>query len=212
MGTTLTKRSLIIIVLLILFLALFYFYYFVLVEMKQEIRDKEAEIRASEDQIQMVASAIQKKKAQQPMPEFRISEIIESIPYWDNEEQLVRDFRRAQSLSGVTIENISFSISDGNTLYQFTNSEEPIFPTLKEVEINLVVNGSYQNIKEFVKSIQQFSRLLLIRSSSYTSEAQMLQMNLSLTGYFDPTFQQWLDQEKLKNEGTNESSRDATNP
>lgn len=192
MENVLKNRSLQLFVVVILFLAILAFYFGILQPANQEITAQNAEIQTVNKQISILTKKVAEKNAN--ISNISFDKIQASLPIWDNTEELTLNLSALSHKTNVVVNNLAYAIGEGNTLQPLFESEKPVYPDVKEVTINITINGTYDNIYAWIDQLDQLPRLISIGSInlekpiSNTFDASKIVAALTLTAYFDPSY------------------------
>lgn len=218
MGEKQRQSTLVLLSLLFVLLAVYYFFYYQpSVEEKQQVEIQLAQVTAKMQQ----ATGKEKVEAGKP-PQEKVQKIAEQIPVEPYTEQLVLDLGKLQSIGQVELVNVTFengkdvNVKELASIFAPANKEkdakntkdtavsQQTLPgqTIKSVEMNLSIKGSYKDIYTFVSELQNVSRYLRVDELSFTSprkddfiipKKNVLDASLKLTSYYAPQYAPLLD-------------------
>jgi Tfp pilus assembly protein PilO len=97
----------------------------------------------------------------------------EAIPVQPQITTLIKQLETLGKYSGVTV--------DGIQLSQVNLMNKKIVPSQESIDFSIAVSGEYQNLKNFLKSISSFRRVILIDNFGFkTGKTDKLTLYLSL--------------------------------
>ncbi|QGQ96686.1 hypothetical protein EHS13_18275 [Paenibacillus psychroresistens] len=192
MGNVRKNRSLLLFCVIILFVGLLAFYYLGFESSKKELETQDSDIKSLNQQITILTKKANEKKA--ALASFPEKEVQAALPLWDNTEQLTIDLSKTSEKTNVDMNNLTYSLNDVNQLQVLFGSETPVLPSVKEVKISLVLNGTYNQIADWLNEVQMLPRLITIEGfnlekplADHITENK-ISANLSITSYYDPSY------------------------
>ncbi|MCP6719500.1 MAG: type 4a pilus biogenesis protein PilO [Patescibacteria group bacterium] len=122
--------------------------------LKQEVFKKEAEIKSQEEYFQDIEKISEELNKYQ----LSLSKIESAIPQDRSLPEVLGFFQKAASQAGLIVERVSPT---------FTSSDE--IEGIKLSRVNLVLEGTYSGLKNFLSIIEKSSRLVEVDNIFFTS-------------------------------------------
>ncbi|MNO37896.1 Pilus assembly protein, PilO [compost metagenome] len=187
-------RSPIVMGVLILFLMLFAFYMLGVQPTNKEISAQNAEISQLEKEAEILQTKINELKSSATSLDSEQQELLAALPKGDDSEGLIDDLRAVGMSSQARLKDVSFILDEANPIQQMTGSAEVLFPTVKQVKMTAVVEGTYTSIRQWMDELQTLVRIVNVDSfnfqQSYEERAKdspesILTANVAFTAYYE---------------------------
>ncbi|WP_028987460.1 type 4a pilus biogenesis protein PilO [Thermicanus aegyptius] len=190
-----TKTFPLILLLLLLFIGAYLLYFFLFQGKEEKLASLTQEIKQKGDMVLQLNRLVKEKVESQPKQDDLEKEMT-ALPIWDNTEQLILEFKKSEGKTGVSLTNVQFQNSDLNRLNEYGGSPTPLFPNVKEVQVNMMVTGTYTSIHAFLEEIEKSPRFMIINSVNFGTAATggenllqgtKLTASIQLSAYYDPS-------------------------
>lgn len=187
-------RSPIVLGVLILFLLLFAFFMLGVQPTNKEIAIQNSEISQLTKETEILQTKINELKSSASSVDSEQRELLLALPKGDDSEGLIDDLREVGLSSHARLKDISFVLDEANPIQQMTGSAEVQFPTVKQIKMTAVVEGTYTGIRQWMDEIQILPRIVNVDSfnfqQSYEERAQegsenILTANVAFTAYYE---------------------------
>ncbi|MEK3750230.1 type 4a pilus biogenesis protein PilO [Paenibacillus sp. FSL E2-8871] len=187
-------RSPIVLGVLILFLMLFAFYMLGVQPTNKEISAQNAEIRQLEKEAEILQTKINELKSSATSLDSEQQELLAALPKGDDSEGLIDDLRAVGMSSQARLKDVSFILDEANPIQQMTGSAEVLFPTVKQVKMTAVVEGTYTSIRQWMDELQILARIVNVDSFNFQqsyeerskdSPESILTANVAFTAYYE---------------------------
>ncbi|MNV18250.1 Pilus assembly protein, PilO [compost metagenome] len=187
-------RSPIVLGVLILFLMLFAFYMLGVQPTNKEISAQNAEIRQLEKEAEILQTKINELKSSTTSLDSEQQELLAALPKGDDSEGLIDDLRAVGMSSQARLKDVSFILDEANPIQQMTGSAEVLFPTVKQVKMTAVVEGTYTSIRQWMDELQILARIVNVDSFNFQqsyeerskdSPESILTANVAFTAYYE---------------------------
>ncbi|SFE97590.1 type IV pilus assembly protein PilO [Paenibacillus catalpae] len=184
------NRSLGLIMMMLLFLVLLLLYVVLLQPSSNQLSDQKKLADQTERQLNALEASVNKQNGEGSLPE---QDIQAALPLWDNSEQLVVSLKSLSQQTGAKVNSATIDLPGDNKLNTLDDSVDPIYPTVKEVNVHVFLLGTYTQVKSWMNQLQQQKRLIVVHSFSLQqSDSGMNTAELSFTAYFDPSYERML--------------------
>ncbi|ACT00761.1 GspMb/PilO family protein [Paenibacillus sp. JDR-2] len=184
------NRSLGLIVMMLLFLVLLLLYAVLLQPSSSKLSDRKKLAEQSELQYNALQASVNKQGEGSGLAE---QDIQAALPLWDNSEQLVVTLKSLSLQTGAKINSATVDLPDENKLNALSGSADPLYPTVKEVNVHVSLLGTYAQVKSWMAQLQQQKRLIVINDFTLQqTDSGMNTTELSFTAYFDPSYKSLL--------------------
>ncbi|MEK4995478.1 type 4a pilus biogenesis protein PilO [Paenibacillus sp. FSL H7-0918] len=189
-------RSPIVLGVLILFLILFAFYMLGVQPTNKEISAQSSEISQLEKEAEMLQTKINELKGSGNEGDLEQKELLGELPKGDDSEGLIVDLREVSTSSQARLKDVSFVLDEANPIQQMTGSAEVSFPTVKQIKMTAVVEGTYSGIRQWMDELQALPRIVNVDSfnfqQSYENRTKnntesILTANVAFTAYYEAT-------------------------
>ncbi|WP_340011479.1 type 4a pilus biogenesis protein PilO [Paenibacillus sp. FSL E2-0202] len=189
-------RSPIVLGVLILFLILFAFYMLGVQPTNKEISAQSSEISQLEKEAEMLQTKINELKGSGNEGDLEQKELLGELPKGDDSEGLIVDLREVSTSSQARLKDLSFVLDEANPIQQMTGSAEVSFPTVKQIKMTAVVEGTYSGIRQWMDELQALPRIVNVDSfnfqQSYENRTKnntesILTANVAFTAYYEAT-------------------------
>ncbi|MEK4353544.1 type 4a pilus biogenesis protein PilO [Paenibacillus sp. NPDC058367] len=187
-------RSPIVLGVLILFLMLFAFYMLGVQPTNKEISAQNAEIRQLEKEAEILQTKINELKSSATSLDSEQQELLAALPKGDDSEGLIDDLRAVGMSSQARLKDVSFILDEANPIQQMTGSAEVLFPTVKQVKMTAVVEGTYTSIRQWMDELQALARIVNVDSFNFQQSYEersantpesILTANVAFTAYYE---------------------------
>ncbi|KAA1186868.1 type 4a pilus biogenesis protein PilO [Paenibacillus sp. B2(2019)] len=187
-------RSPIVLGVLILFLMLFAFYMLGVQPTNKEISAQNAEIRQLEKEAEILQTKINELKSSTTSLDSEQQELLAALPKGDDSEGLIDDLRAVGMSSQARLKDVSFILDEANPIQQMTGSAEVLFPTIKQIKMTAVVEGTYTSIRQWMEELQTLARIVNVDSFNFQqsyeerskdSPESILTANVAFTAYYE---------------------------
>ncbi|MEK5435061.1 MULTISPECIES: type 4a pilus biogenesis protein PilO [Paenibacillus] len=187
-------RSPIVLGVLILFLMLFAFYMLGVQPTNKEISAQNAEISQLEKEADILQTKINELKSSATSLDSEQQELLAALPKGDDSEGLIDDLREVGMSSQARLKDVSFILDEANPIQQMTGSAEVLFPTVKQVKMTAVVEGTYTSIRQWMDELQALARIVNVDSFNFQqsyekrskdSPESILTANVAFTAYYE---------------------------
>ncbi|WP_339267501.1 type 4a pilus biogenesis protein PilO [Paenibacillus sp. FSL R5-0470] len=187
-------RSPIVLGVLILFLMLFAFYMLGVQPTNKEISAQNAEIGQLEKEAEILQTKINELKSSATSLDSEQQELLAALPKGDDSEGLIDDLRAVGMSSQARLKDVSFILDEANPIQQMTGSAEVLFPTVKQVKMTAVVEGTYTSIRQWMDELQMLARIVNVDSFNFQqsyeerskdSPESILTANVAFTAYYE---------------------------
>ncbi|WP_339243715.1 type 4a pilus biogenesis protein PilO [Paenibacillus sp. FSL F4-0243] len=187
-------RSPIVLGVLILFLMLFAFYMLGVQPTNKEISAQNAEIRQLEKEAEILQTKINELKSSATSLDSEQQELLAALPKGDDSEGLIDDLRAVGMSSQARLKDVSFILDEANPIQQMTGSAEVLFPTVKQIKMTAVIEGTYTGIRQWMEELQKLPRIVNIDSFNFQqsyeerskdSPESILTANVAFTAYYE---------------------------
>jgi type IV pilus assembly protein PilO len=187
-------RSPIVLGVLILFLMLFAFYMLGVQPTNKEISAQNNEISQLEKEAEILQTKINELKSSATSVDSEQQELLAALPKGDDSEGLIDDLRAVGMSSEARLKDVSFILDEANPIQQMTGSAEVLFPTVKQVKMTAVVEGTYTSIRQWMDELQTLARIVNIDSFNFQqsyeerskdSPDSILTANVAFTAYYE---------------------------
>jgi type IV pilus assembly protein PilO len=187
-------RSPIVMGVLILFLMLFAFYMLGVQPTNKEISAQNAEISQLEKEAEILQTKINELKSSATSLDSEQQELLAALPKGDDSEGLIDDLRAVGMSSQARLKDVSFILDEANPIQQMTGSAEVLFPTVKQVKMTAVVEGTYTSIRQWMDELQALARIVNVDSFNFQqsyeerskdSPESILTANVAFTAYYE---------------------------
>ncbi|RED61700.1 type 4a pilus biogenesis protein PilO [Cohnella lupini] len=195
------SRPLILLVMAMCFLLLLLFYVYAIRPSDRKIAEKNDELARLDKQVELVLQKTEEKN--ETKSEYSQESVQAALPLSDNTEQMLLDLNSLGKSNGVSLENVTVSMQEGNGLQAMTGDTESPFPAVNELKISVALQGTYPSIVNWIAQLQRLPRLLVIDSFDLnkpkTEEAlpKPISVNLMFTAYYDSSYRDMVDREIL---------------
>ncbi|OMC64241.1 hypothetical protein BK121_25570 [Paenibacillus odorifer] len=189
-------RSPIVLGVLILFLILFAFYMLGVQPTNKEISAQSSEISQLEKEAEVLQTKINELKGSGNEGDLEQKELLGELPKGDDSEGLIVDLREVSTSSQARLKDLSFVLDEANPIQQMTGSAEVSFPTVKQIKMTAVVEGTYSGIRQWMDELQALPRIVNVDSfnfqQSYENRTKnntesILTANVAFTAYYEAT-------------------------
>ncbi|WP_449601493.1 type 4a pilus biogenesis protein PilO [Paenibacillus sp. Marseille-Q9583] len=187
-------RSPIVLGVLILFLMLFAFYMLGVQPTNKEISAQNAEISQLEKEAEILQTKINELKSSATSLDSEQQELLAALPKGDDSEGLIDDLREVGMSSQARLKDVSFILDEANPIQQMTGSAEVLFPTVKQIKMTAVVEGTYTGIRQWMDELQMLARIVNVDSFNFQqsyeerskdSPESILTANVAFTAYYE---------------------------
>lgn len=187
-------RSPIVLGVLILFLLLFAFFMLGVQPTNKEIALQNSEISQLTKETEILQTKINELKSSASSVDSEQQELLLALPKGDDSEGLIDELREVGLSSHARLKDISFVLDEANPIQQMTGSAEVQFPTVKQIKMTAVVEGTYTGIRQWMDEIQMLPRIVNVDSfnfqQSYEERAlegaeNILTANVAFTAYYE---------------------------
>lgn len=187
-------RSPIVMGVLILFLMLFAFYMLGVQPTNKEISAQNAEISQLEKEAEILQTKINELKSSATSLDSEQQELLAALPKGDDSEGLIDDLRAVGMSSQARLKDVSFILDEANPIQQMTGSAEVLFPTIKQIKMTAVVEGTYTSIRQWMDELQALARIVNVDSFNFqqsyeersaNSPESILTANVAFTAYYE---------------------------
>lgn len=187
-------RSPIVMGVLILFLMLFAFYMLGVQPTNKEISAQNAEISQLEKEAEILQTKINELKSSTTSLDSEQQELLAALPKGDDSEGLIDDLRAVGMSSQARLKDVSFILDEANPIQQMTGSAEVLFPTIKQIKMTAVVEGTYTSIRQWMEELQMLARIVNVDSFNFQqsyeerskdSPESILTANVAFTAYYE---------------------------
>ncbi|WP_435170857.1 GspMb/PilO family protein [Paenibacillus glycanilyticus] len=184
------NRSLGLIVIMVLFLVLLLLYVVLLQPSSSKLSNQKKLAEQSQLQLNALQASVTKQEEGSGLAE---QDIQAALPLWDNSEQLVVTLKSLSLQTGAKINSATVDLPDENKLNALSGSADPLYPTVKEVNVHVSLLGTYAQVKSWMAQLQQQKRLIVINDFTLQqTDSGMNTTELSFTAYFDPSYKSLL--------------------
>ncbi|WP_336771606.1 GspMb/PilO family protein [Paenibacillus sp. MMO-58] len=184
------NRSLGLIVMMLLFLVLLLLYVVLLQPSSSKLSDQKKLAEQSQLQLNALQASVTKQEEGSGLAE---QDIQAALPLWDNSEQLVVMLKSLSLQTGAKINSATVDLPGENKLNTLSGSADPLYPTVKEVNVHVSLLGTYAQVKSWMAQLQQQKRLIVINDFTLQqTDSGMNTTELSFTAYFDPSYKSLL--------------------
>ncbi|WP_339170122.1 type 4a pilus biogenesis protein PilO [Paenibacillus sp. FSL H8-0282] len=189
-------RSPIVLGVLILFLILFAFYMLGVQPTNKEISAQSSEISQLEKEAEVLQNKINELKGSGNEGDLEQKELLGELPKGDDSEGLIVDLREVSTSSQARLKDLSFVLDEANPIQQMTGSAEVSFPTVKQIKMTAVVEGTYSGIRQWMDEIQALPRIVNVDSFNFQQSYEdrtknntesILTANVAFTAYYEAT-------------------------
>jgi len=189
-------RSPIVLGVLILFLILFAFYMLGVQPTNKEISAQSSEISQLEKEAEMLQTKINELKGSGNEGDLEQKELLGELPKGDDSEGLIVDLREVSTSSQARLKDLSFVLDEANPIQQMTGSAEVSFPTVKQIKMTAVVEGTYSGIRPWMDALQALPRIVNVDSFNFQQSYEdrtknntesILTANVAFTAYYEAT-------------------------
>ncbi|OMD25596.1 hypothetical protein BJP48_03160 [Paenibacillus odorifer] len=189
-------RSPIVLGVLILFLILFAFYMLGVQPTNKEISAQSSEIGQLEKEAEVLQTKINELKGSGTEGDLEQKELLGKLPKGDDSEGLIVDLREVSTSSQARLKDLSFVMDEANPIQQMTGSAEVSFPTVKQIKMTAVVEGTYSGIRQWMDELQALPRIVNVDSFNFQQSYEdrtknntesILTANVAFTAYFEAT-------------------------
>ncbi|WHY19056.1 type 4a pilus biogenesis protein PilO [Paenibacillus sp. G2S3] len=187
-------RSPIVLGVLILFLMLFAFYMLGVQPTNKEISAQNAKISQLQKEAEILQTKINELKSSATSLDSEQQELLAALPKGDDSEGLIDDLRAVGMSSQARLKDVSFILDEANPIQQMTGSAEMLFPTVKQIKMNAVVEGTYTSIRQWMDELQMLARIVNVDSFNFqqsyeersaNSPESILTANVAFTAYYE---------------------------
>jgi type IV pilus assembly protein PilO len=187
-------RSPIVLGVLILFLVLFAFYMLGVQPTNKEISAQNAEISQLEKEAEILQTKINELKSSAASLDSEQQELLAALPKGDDSEGLIDDLRAVGMSSQARLKDVSFILDEADPIQQMTGSAEVLFPTVKQIKMTAVVEGTYTSIRQWMDELQMLARIVNVDSFNFqqsyeersaNSPESILTANVAFTAYYE---------------------------
>ncbi|MCM3627154.1 GspMb/PilO family protein [Paenibacillus glycanilyticus] len=184
------NRSLGLIIMMLLFLVLLLLYVALLQPSSSKLSDQKELANQTEMQLNALQASVNKQNDGSSLPE---RDIQAALPLWDNSEQLVVTIKSLSQRTGAKVNSATMDLPGDNKLNAFTGVSDPLYPTVKEVNVHVSLLGTYAQVKGWMSQLQQQQRLIVVNAFTLQqTDSGINTAELSFTAYFDPSYEQML--------------------
>ncbi|MEK4108059.1 type 4a pilus biogenesis protein PilO [Paenibacillus sp. FSL R10-2791] len=189
-------RSPIVLGVLILFLILFAFYMLGVQPTNKEISAQSSEISQLEKEAEVLQNKINELKGSGNEGDLEQKELLGELPKGDDSEGLIVDLREVSTSSQARLKDLSFVLDEANPIQQMTGSAEVSFPTVKQIKMTAVVEGTYSGIRQWMDELQALPRIVNVDSFNFQQSYEdrtknntesILTANVAFIAYFEAT-------------------------
>ncbi|MEK3967299.1 MULTISPECIES: type 4a pilus biogenesis protein PilO [Paenibacillus] len=189
-------RSPIVLGVLILFLILFAFYMLGVQPTNKEISAQSSEISQLEKEAEVLQNKINELKGSGNEGDLEQKELLGELPKGDDSEGLIVDLREVSTSSKARLKDLSFVLDEANPIQQMTGSAEVSFPTVKQIKMTAVVEGTYSGIRQWMDELQALPRIVNVDSFNFQQSYEdrtknntesILTANVAFTAYYEAT-------------------------
>lgn len=189
-------RSPIVLGVLILFLILFAFYMLSVQPTNKEISAQSSEISQLEKEAEVLQNKINELKGSGNEGDLEQKELLGELPKGDDSEGLIVDLREVSTSSQARLKDLSFVLDEANPIQQMTGSAEVSFPTVKQIKMTAVVEGTYSGIRQWMDELQALPRIVNVDSFNFQQSYEdrtknntesILTANVAFTAYYEAT-------------------------
>lgn len=187
-------RSPIVLGVLILFLMLFVFYMLGVQPTNKEISAQNAEISQLEKEAEILQTKMNELKSSATSVDSEQQELLAALPKGDDSEGLIVDLWGVSTSSEARLKDVSFILDEVNPIQQMTGSAEVLFPAVKQIKMNAVIEGTYTGIRQWMEELQILPRIVNIDSFNFqqsyeersaNSPESILTANVAFTAYYE---------------------------
>lgn len=187
-------RSPIVLGVLILFLMLFAFYMLGVQPTNKEISAQNAKISQLQKEAEILQTKINELKSSATSLDSEQQELLAALPKGDDSEGLIDDLRAVGMSSQARLKDVSFILDEANPIQQMTGSAEMLFPTVKQIKMTAVVEGTYTSIRQWMDELQMLARIVNVDSFNFqqsyeersaNSPESILTANVAFTAYYE---------------------------
>ena len=191
-------RSPIVLGVLIMFLMLLAFYILGAQPTNKELSLQNAEIKQLEKETDFLQTQINELKNNSASIDPEQQELLEALPKGDDSEGLIDALRSVGTLTQARLKDISFVLDEANPIQQMTGAQEMLFPTVKQIKMTAVVEGTYTSIREWMNELQLLPRIVNVDMFNFQrsyeelmegSSEDIMTANVSFTAYYEAVTQ-----------------------
>lgn len=179
---------------LILFLMLFAFYMLGVQPANKEISAQNAEISQLEKEAEILQTKINELKSSATSVDSEQQELLAALPKGDDSEGLIVDLWGVSTSSEARLKDVSFILDEANPIQQMTGSAEVLFPTVKQIKMTAVIEGTYTGIRQWMEELQKLPRIVNVDSFNFQQSYEersantpesILTANVAFTAYYE---------------------------
>ncbi|WP_375104183.1 type 4a pilus biogenesis protein PilO [Paenibacillus sp. RS8] len=187
-------RSPIVLGVLILFLVLFAFYMLGVQPTNKEISAQNAEISQLEKEAEILQAKINELKSNAASVDSEQQELLVALPKGDESEGLIIDLWGVSTSSEARLRDVSFILDEANPIQQMTGSAEVLFPTVKQIKMTAVIEGTYTGIRQWMEELQKLPRIVNVDSFNFQQSYEersantpesILTANVAFTAFYE---------------------------
>lgn len=180
-------RSPIVLGVLVLFLLLFAFFWLGFQPTNNKITEQESEMSQLEQQNSLIENKIAELKSS-AANEGTQDALLAQLPRGDGSEQLILDLRAIGTMTNARLKDIGFTLDDINPIQVMTGSSEVVFPTVKELKMTALVEGSYTSVRSWMTALQLLPRIINVDAFSFqhsSDSGSIISANITFTAYYE---------------------------
>ncbi|RKP57208.1 hypothetical protein D7Z26_04285 [Cohnella endophytica] len=185
-----------------LFILLLLFYLLLIQPTSDEISANREELARVQGQIDLVQSKVEQK--QETRSEYSQDRVQAALPLTDNTEQVLLDINEIDKANGIDLQNVTFATGGGeggdnkNTLYSIIGGETNPYPSVKELKVNVVLEGKYSSLLAWLDQVQKLPRLISIDTFDISKPVasaidKPIVVNVAFTAFYDPSYRDMVD-------------------
>lgn len=160
----------------------------------KEISSQNAEISQLTKEAEILQTKINELTSSSTSVDSEQQELLSALPKGDDSEGLIDALQEVGLSSQIRLKDISFVLDEANPIQQMTGSAEVLFPTVKQIKMNAVVEGTYTGIRQWMNELQTMPRIVNVDSfnfqQSYEDHADegtenIITANVAFTAYYE---------------------------
>lgn len=191
-------RSPIVLGVLIMFLVLFAFFMLGVQPTNKEIASQNDEIERLEKETNIFQNKINELKGAGDSVDPEQQELLAALPKGDDSEGLIYNFSAVGMSSYARLNDVSFTLNEVSPIQGMAGSSEMLYPTVKQIKMSAVVEGTYTNIRAWMTELQALPRIVNIDSFNFQPsyvqgtegmKEDILTASVSFTAYYEAVTQ-----------------------
>lgn len=180
-------RSPIVLGVLVLFLLLFAFFLLGFQPTNDKIAQQESEMSQLQQQNTLMENKIEELNSS-AANDAEQEELLAMLPRGDNSEQLILDLRAIGTMTQARLKDIGFTLEDTNPIQVMTGSPDVVFPTVKEIKMTALVEGTYTSVRSWMAALQLLPRIINVDAFSFQHSSDsnnIISANITFTAYYE---------------------------